>query len=193
MQSLMFCNIGGKNRRFTEAENIHMPEIYRIERQIEIDAGHRVPHHASKCKNLHGHRYKIIAVCDGGLIPDGEEGGMVMDFGFLKEEMMHAIHDCCDHSLIVWVDDPLVQNFINNNKRFHEEIRPQIDKAAYYATEQSLVGALYIIDNVPTAENLAAHWYRKLQTRIQKRSNGNAVLRQIKVYETPNCMAAYPV
>ena len=62
-----------------------MKNTHLIRRRIEIDAGHRVPHHASKCCNLHGHRYVIEALCNGPLAEAGEQTGMVLDFGFLKE------------------------------------------------------------------------------------------------------------
>lgn len=169
-----------------------MSQAYMIERQIEIDAGHRVTHHGSKCKNLHGHRYTVIAVCHGPLLSAGEQQGMVLDFGFLKEEMIKEVHNYCDHAMILWIDDPLVQNFIDDKKFLETEICQQVAEKGYYYTDKSLVGALYIINSVPTAENLAAHWFKRLEPRVQARSDQKAHLRQVKVFETPNCMAIFP-
>ena len=65
--------------------------LYTVARQIGIDAGHRIQTHGSKCRHLHGHRYLIEAVCEAGhLHQGGEQTDMVLDFGFLKEEMMVA-------------------------------------------------------------------------------------------------------
>ena len=61
-----------------------MHETYQITRGISIDAGHRVPHHHSKCRNIHGHRYEIQAVCRGPLQNSGSQQGMVLDFAFLN-------------------------------------------------------------------------------------------------------------
>lgn len=169
-----------------------MSKLYLIERRIEIDTGHRITSHGSKCKNLHGHRYTVIAVCHGPLADAGEQQGMVLDFDFLKEEMLREIHKDCDHAMILWVDDPLVPNFIGDKARFDKEIRPAIAKQGYYHTDKSLAGTLYLIGAVPTAENLAAHWFKRLQSKVQERSGQKARLHQVKVYETPNCMAAYP-
>ncbi|MEE8246777.1 MAG: 6-carboxytetrahydropterin synthase, partial [Alphaproteobacteria bacterium] len=36
---------------------------YTVTRRLEIDAGHRVMTHGSKCRHLHGHRYVVEAVC----------------------------------------------------------------------------------------------------------------------------------
>jgi len=50
--------------------------MFTISRLIEIDAAHRVMTHGSKCRGLHGHRYKIEAVCgskSGDLVKKGEE------------------------------------------------------------------------------------------------------------------------
>lgn len=167
-------------------------QFYQIERRIEIDAGHRVPHHGSQCRNLHGHRYKIGAVCRGPLTALGEQQGMVLDFGFLKEEMMREIHAPCDHALILWLEDALAREFIGDAARFDAEIRPQVAAQGYYPAKASRVGALYLMKEVPTAENLAAHWFIRLQGRVLERSERRAHLYQIIVYETPHCMAAYP-
>lgn len=169
-----------------------MSETYSIERQIEFDAGHRVTFHGSKCKNLHGHRYRVVALCQGPLVKSGEQQGMVMDFGFLKDEMLREIHDDCDHSLILWWEDPIVQKFVDTSN-LEKEIKSNIVKNGYYKLEGSIIGAIYLMSTVPTAENLAAHWFIKLAPRISERSSNQVKLRQIKVYETPNCMAAYPV
>ena len=169
-----------------------MPKSFLIERKIEIDAGHRISTHGSQCRNLHGHRYKIIAVCSGPLAKTGVQKGMVLDFEFLRDEMLEHIHEACDHAMMLWVDDPLVKQFIGDDRRYERDVRGQVSKRGYYRTEKSSVGALYIMDGVPTAENLAAHWFKRLESGILKRSRRKAQLHQIRVYETPNCVAVYP-
>ena len=157
-------------------------EQFLITREIGIDAGHRVPDHASKCRSLHGHRYTIQATCRGPLIEAGEQRGMVLDFGFLKEEMMQEIDAPCDHGMILWEDDPWVQ-----------VLRPA---AQGFASAPSLKqGAqalkLYVVDFTPTAENLARHWFQRLAPRVQIRSEGVARLQRVRVWETPNCYADF--
>lgn len=137
-----------------------------ITRKIEIDAGHRVPDHRSKCKNIHGHRYVIEAVCEGGLFESGEQRGMVLDFGFLKQLMVEHIDEPCDHGLILAKDDPL--------------------------RAMRLEGKFYWIDGPPTAENLARHWFERLRNPVKAQSQENARLVKMRVWETPNCFAEYP-
>ena len=166
--------------------------MFTISREIGIDAGHRVTHHGSKCRNLHGHRYTIQAVCHGGLVESGEQEGMVLDFGFLKEEMIDEIDDPCDHGFILWVNDPLLEEWIKDAQRI-ELIRTNVEVVGYCLTHVDGQGKLYVINAVPTAENLARHWFERLAPKIEARSEANAKLHQIIVWETPNCQAAYPI
>ncbi len=169
-----------------------MAEEYLIERSIEINAGHRVAlSGASACKNLHGHIYKIVAVCRGPIAEAGDQQGMVIDFSFLKQEMMREIHDCCDHAMILGVKDPLVEMFVGK-EIFAAEVCPEVARAGFYRTATSAVGALYVLPQLPTAEVMAAHWYNKMRGKIADCTKGCARLSQIKVFETPTSMAAYP-
>lgn len=144
-------------------------ERFRITRKIEIDAAHRVPDHASKCRNLHGHRYVIEATCVGELIDFGPETGMVMDFSFLKEIMVDCIDRFYDHAMIVWEYDPLLNKI------------------------QEISGKIMVLPVVPTAENLARVWFEAMEFNIKLRSNGVTKLESVRVFETPNCWADYPV
>jgi 6-pyruvoyltetrahydropterin/6-carboxytetrahydropterin synthase len=42
-----------------------MTEVTKI---VEWDMGHRVPNHKSKCRNPHGHRYRLEVTIGGPLI-----------------------------------------------------------------------------------------------------------------------------
>jgi 6-pyruvoyltetrahydropterin/6-carboxytetrahydropterin synthase len=143
-------------------------ELFRITREIGIDAAHRVPTHGSKCFNAHGHRYQIHATCEGALIEQGVQQGMVLDFGFLKDEMMQVIDTPCDHAAIFWDQDPFLHIF------------------------RECCGKLVVVPFIPTAENLARYWFDGLMPRVTWRSGGAARLTQIKVFETPNCSAVFP-
>jgi 6-pyruvoyltetrahydropterin/6-carboxytetrahydropterin synthase len=159
---------------------------FQIVREIGIDAGHRVPDHYSKCKNQHGHRYTIQAVCTGELAVEGSEAGMVMDFGFLKELMMEIIDNNCDHANILWIHDPLLAYLVDI-----EKVKANFSERGYYRIEGK-GGWLYVMDSIPTAENLARHWFNRLAPLVTTRSLGRASLSKIIVWETPNCSASYP-
>ena len=135
-------------------------EQFLITREIGIDAGHRVADHASKCANLHGHRYAIQATCSGPLAEEGEQHGMVLDFGFLKEEMMLEIDAPCDHGMILCRHDEWLILFDSAGPRTK----------------------LYVTEFTPTAENLAKHWFERLAPRVTDRSNGLAQLERVRVW-----------
>lgn len=172
-------------------------EYYKITREIGIDAGHRVPSHGSKCRNPHGHRYRVLATCRGPLVASGSEQGMVADFSFLNELMMKEIDEPCDHGVIAWIQDA---------EWLSEMIHPAILKKiiagwdgnwSLYslppnpAREYSISKKVYIIPEVPTVENLTRHWYRRLGPVIRERTDGQVELMEILAYETPNCFARY--
>lgn len=169
--------------------------MYTMSREIGIDAGHRVPTHGSKCRHLHGHRYTIQAICRSEALQDsGEQSAMVLDFGFLKEEMMDVIDDPCDHGLILWWGDPLLEILIPD-ENCHNNAAEVVRTAGYCCVppEWLVTGALklYIIPDIPTAEVLAKHWFYRLQERVSERSSRLATLQAVKVFETPNCWAIY--
>ena len=159
-----------------------MQATHTISRRIEIDAAHRVPGHTGKCRNLHGHRYLVEAVCSGALAGEGHEGGMVMDFAFLKEEMLAAIDAECDHAAILWSADPLVEVLAGATLSAG---------AGESRRVPSPFGPILVVPFTPTAENLARYWFDRLKARISSRSGDRARLIELRVFETPNTCATY--
>lgn len=165
--------------------------MYEVTRRIGLDAGHRIPDHGSKCRHIHGHRYEVLATCcSSDLIRSGEQRGMTIDFGFLKDEMVQEIEKPCDHSLIICADDALLIDRLGVPAEAVAKVRAE---GAGCITHTADGMHIYVIDSPPTAENLARHWFDRLAPKIVARSEGNARLSRIRVYETPNCYADYPV
>ncbi|MGD8710659.1 MAG: 6-carboxytetrahydropterin synthase [Ectothiorhodospiraceae bacterium] len=168
---------------------------FTVTRRLEIDAAHRIPDHASKCRHLHGHRYVIEATCaNESLRDDGAQRGMVLDFAFLKEEMLQVIDGPCDHGLLASVDDDDLLKALApaDADAWLATIREAVrDEGFHAATEGRFGGPLYVLDGPPTAELLARHWFRRLQPRVERRSEGRARLAAVTVWETPNCRARF--
>jgi len=143
---------------------------FEVTREIQIDMGHRLVNHESKCANVHGHRYRIEATVRGALGAQGPSEGMVMDFGFLKDLMVEHIDGPCDHGCMLQDADPLF------------ELVADLEEL------EVMLGKLIVVDFPPTAENLAAYWYHKLMPHMPT----NATLARVCVWETPNCRAVYP-
>lgn len=174
-----------------------MTPTFLATRQIGIDMGHRVTNHKSKCRNLHGHRYTIEAAIAGQLQPGGSSQGMVEDFGDLKAEMTRLIDEPCDHGLCLWVDDPLIRAWcdawqlvetFNDAKMDQPALRNMVERDGYAGAVVEHIGKVYVLPVVPTAENLARHWYQRLTEEAEL----GAALVYVKVWETPNCWAQYP-
>lgn len=156
-----------------------MNEQFTTTREIGIDAAHRVPDHKSKCFQLHGHRYTVQATCVGELHSEGEQKGMTIDFSFLKEIMIKHIHDPCDHGTIIYIHDAVLCNTLGIDPDMPTDALPSHLK-------------IYWLNCVPTAENLAKHWFNSMSQDVVRASKGLADLQKVTVHETPNCSATYP-
>lgn len=166
-----------------------------ISKYIEIDSAHRIPDHHSKCRSVHGHRYKIEAVCLGEPADEGAQAGMAggLDFAFLKEDMVSVIDIPCDHGMILSFADPIAANFIVPTlEKVALESGHKLNELSYITAVIEPFGKIYLMRDVPTAENLAKHWYIRLAFAIQKRQLP-VNLCYVQVYETPTCWARYPV
>lgn len=170
---------------------------YTVTRRIAIDAGHRVMTHGSKCRHLHGHRYEIEATCEADHLQGiGEQADMVLDFGFLKDEMLAVIDAPCDHGFLAHLADrDLLAMFCppeSDLVGWLAGLSAAVGEADFCLTTDTRLGTkLYVLDVNPTAEQLCRHWFRRLGPRVNERSGGLARLTLVTVWETPNCRASY--
>jgi 6-pyruvoyltetrahydropterin/6-carboxytetrahydropterin synthase len=162
-----------------------MSATHTVSRRIEIDAAHRVPDHTGKCRNLHGHRYIVEAICSGDLADDGHESGMVIDFAFLKEEMVAVIDERSDHAIMLWSGDPLIAALTGKESSVETWDRDNRGRVS------SRFGPILVLPFTPTAENLARYWFEELKPRLAARTGGRAILSEVRVWETPNACATY--
>ena len=143
----------------------------KIAKIIQWDMGHRVLHHRSICKGLHGHRYKVEICLSGDIIsePCASEEGMVIDFADIKKISKQFIHEKLDHAFMVWEKDEELLNFFNNSKG-HKPV---------------------IVPFTPTAENVAAYIFEILQDKFKDVYKTGLHLHSIKLWETPTSYALY--
>ena len=140
-----------------------------ITTRLEFDAGHRIPHHNSQCRYLHGHRYVIEITLGGDIIKKEQtsENGMVMDFSDVKRIARESVVDVWDHAFLVYEKDGVVLDFLNTLPD-HKTV---------------------IFKEVPTAENMAAEAFRILQDEYQDTYGNHLKLMRVRLYETPNSWA----
>lgn len=134
-----------------------------ITRRIEFDAGHRIPDHKSKCRNVHGHRYVLEVTLRDDIknIPGRSDDGMIVDFGDLKSVMVDLIGEPWDHAFLICEADPFASKFLSLGDD-HKTVW---------------------LDFVPTVENLVNYAANVLRGRY------GFVLSHVRLYETPNCWA----
>lgn len=136
-----------------------------ITTRLEFDAGHRIPHHKSQCRNLHGHRYALEITLSGDIITqETSENGMVMDFSDVKRIARESVVDMWDHAFLVYAKDVEVLNFLNTLPNHKTVVFPC----------------------VPTAENMAAEAFKILKNQYQDTYGNHLKLARVRLYETPN-------
>jgi 6-pyruvoyltetrahydropterin/6-carboxytetrahydropterin synthase len=140
-----------------------------INKEIQFDAGHRVPLHNSKCKNPHGHRYRVVVHVEGELITEGPESGMVRDFSIIKTILTERVHDQYDHGFIIYEGD-----------------KEMCEAFGTYETGISKYGwKVILVPFYPTAECLAKSIYDDLKPSLLRG------LLRVNVWETPTSCATY--
>lgn len=137
--------------------------MYKLRAESSFDSAHFLSGYDGKCKNIHGHRWRVIVEIQGSsLIDAGSERGMLLDFGELKKALKEET-EYFDHALIYE----------------SESLRKE--------TVDALAGEgmrLICVDYRPTAENIAQYFYQKLK------SEGFSI-KEVTVYETPGNCAVY--
>jgi 6-pyruvoyltetrahydropterin/6-carboxytetrahydropterin synthase len=92
---------------------------------------------------------------------------MVMDFSEVKAIAMRHVVEPWDHAFLVWQGDAQITGFL-----------------------ASLPGhKTVMLDRIPTAENLARLAFEILDPHYRDTYGNNLRLKQVRLYETPNCWA----
>ena len=131
-------------------------------RKISFDAAHRIMHHESKCRFLHGHRYDVEATFTSEHL---DSLGRIVDFGVIYQLLGKWIDENWDHSTILYQDDT------------------DLGESITAITDQTII---YLPCN-PTAENMAYYLLYEVCPSLFHSSNFKCI--KIRLYETPNCYA----
>lgn len=133
-------------------------------RYHDISCGHRVVGHEGKCRNLHGHNYRItftVASADDSY--DLDRVGRVLDFSVIKEKLCAWLEANWDHRMLLWDRDP--------------------DYNRLKAIDPSIV----LVPFNPTAENLGAYILQEVGPACL--ATTRAKLIRVEVEETRKCSA----
>ena len=140
----------------------------RITKRFSFEAGHALYGYDGKCKNLHGHSYKLSVTVVGSPITDktNPKFGMVIDFTDLKRIVIVEIIDKFDHSTI-----------FNKNT-------PHIKLAKTLRDEGHNV---LLVDYQPTTECMITDFAKKITERLPN----NIKLSSLKLQETESSYAEW--
>lgn len=78
-----------------------------------FETGHRLPHLAGKCENLHGHSWWVEVTVATEVDTD-----VVVEFGGFKRALREWVDAHLDHGLMLSVKDPLTEVLRNHGKVF---------------------------------------------------------------------------
>jgi len=83
----------------------------RITKQFSFETGHALYGYDGKCRNVHGHSYKLYVTVIGQPISDTTHVklGMVIDFSDLKVIVKNKIVDVFDHATVFNKNTPHVE------------------------------------------------------------------------------------
>lgn len=124
--------------------------MMKIAKEFRWEMGHRLPFHAGKCKNLHGHSYKMLLEFEG----DVDENGMVLDYYDVKL-LINPIIEELDHSFFVCKSDTELIEAL-------ERLGSKMTVAEYHSTAENL--CKYFLQRIN--ENGVPKNIKKMKVRI---------------------------
>ncbi len=140
----------------------------RITKQFNFETGHALYGYDGKCKNVHGHSYKLSVTVIGKPIRDNNHVklGMVIDFGDLKKIVKEEIVNVYDHATIFNKHTPHIELARELKNRGHNVI---------------------LAEYQPTSENMVIDFARKIRSRLPN----HIKLFSLKLQETETSFAEW--
>ena len=140
----------------------------RITKQFNFETGHALYGYDGKCRNVHGHSYKLSVTVIGTPNTDTSHVklGMVIDFGDLKKIVKEEIVDQFDHATVFNKNTP------------HIELAKEL-----ISRDHNII----LADYQPTSENMVIDFAEKIKTRLPE----NIKLFSLKLQETDTSLAEW--
>lgn len=140
----------------------------RITKQFSFETGHALYGYDGKCKNVHGHSYKLSVTVIGKPISDNTnvKFGMVIDFSDLKKIVKEEVVDAFDHATVFNKNTPHVELAAELKNRGHHVI---------------------LVDYQPTSENMVTDFAQKIKSRL----SDDIKLHSLKLQETDTSFAEW--
>ena len=119
----------------------------RITKQFSFETGHALYGYDGKCKNVHGHSYKLSVTVIGSPITDRSnvKYGMVIDFSDLKKIVTEEVVDQFDHATV----------FKGTTR--HVELPKELESRGH---------DIILVDYQPTSENMVIDFSKRISNRL---------------------------
>ena len=140
----------------------------RITKLFSFETGHALYGYDGKCKNVHGHSYKLAVTVFGKPISDNTnvKFGMVIDFTDLKKIVKEEIVNVFDHATVFNKNTPHVELAKELKDRGHNVL---------------------LVDYQPTSEMMVIDFAKKIKKRLPE----NIQLHSLKLQETESSYAEW--
>ena len=140
----------------------------RITKQFNFETGHALYGYDGKCKNVHGHSYKLSVTVIGKPIADNTQVkyGMVIDFSDLKKIVKEEVVDVFDHATVFNKNTPHIELANELKARDHHVI---------------------LVDYQPTSEMMVIDFASKIKKRLPE----NIDLFSLRLQETETSFAEW--
>ena len=140
----------------------------RITKQFSFETGHALYGYDGKCKNVHGHSYRLDVTVIGVPISDNTnvKFGMVIDFGDLKKIVKEEIVNVFDHATVFNKNTP------------HMELAKELEDRRHN---------VLLVDYQPTSEMMVIDFADKIKKRLPE----NIKLHSLKLQETATSFAEW--
>ena len=140
----------------------------RITKQFNFETGHALYGYDGKCRNVHGHSYKLSVTVIGTPITDNTnvKFGMVIDFSDLKKIVLEEVVDVFDHATVFNKNTP------------HVELANELSTRGHH---------VILVDYQPTSENMVVDFAEKIKSRLPQDIN----LFSLRLQETESSFAEW--
>jgi 6-pyruvoyltetrahydropterin/6-carboxytetrahydropterin synthase len=140
----------------------------RLTKSFSFETGHALYGYDGKCKNIHGHSYKLYVTVIGEPISDSGnvKYGMVIDFGDLKKIVKEEIVDVFDHATVFNKNTPHFELAMELKSRGHNVL---------------------LVDYQPTSEMMVIDFAEKIQRLLPQ----HIQLHSLKLQETETSFAEW--
>ena len=140
----------------------------RITKQFSFETGHALYGYDGKCRNVHGHSYKLSVTVIGQPIADHNnvKYGMVIDFSDLKRIVKTEIVDVFDHATVFNKNTP------------HIELAKELENRGHN---------ILLVDYQPTSEMMVIDFSEKIKKHLPK----TIKLYSLKLQETETSYAEW--